>query len=195
MWVGVLIVAVSVVVGARVFAAVDDTVAVWAVSEESGAGDTLDAGDLVSRRVLFADTGDLGGYFRVDDELPADLTLLRGVGEGELLPRGAIGTAAQAGTVRVPVAVDTEQVPGSVGAGSVVDVYLVRRGQETGEAASEGGPALAEVTVLEAPALEESFGTSGKRQLVLAVPDADAPAFFALLGAGEEPVVTIVQRA
>ena len=41
----------------------------------------------MAQRVRFADTGALGGYFTVDDELPADLELTRSVGAGELLPR------------------------------------------------------------------------------------------------------------
>src|SRR6478736_5540715 len=41
LWVGVLIVAVSVVAGARVLAAADDTVAVWAVAADAGPGAAL----------------------------------------------------------------------------------------------------------------------------------------------------------
>jgi len=188
LWVGVLIVAVSVVAGARLLSAADDTVPVWSVASDMGAGDEVHPEDLVATRVRFADAGDLAGYFTADDELPADLVLTRGVGAGELLPRAAVGSAGQSRTLQVPVAVDAEQVPGSVRAGSVVDVYLVS------QPGGKVGPALSAVTVVDAPPLEESFAATGKRQLVLAVEEQDATRFFRLLGSLESPVITVVRR-
>jgi hypothetical protein len=184
LWIGLLIVAVSVVAGARLLAAADDTVSVWAVAADAGPGARLDPADLVAHRVRFADDGDLAGYFTVDDELPADLGLTRGVGAGELLPRDAVGAAEDADTVELPVAVDAEQVPQSVQSGSVVDVYLLGR----------DGPLLTEATVVDAPPLESTFGaTTGRRQLVLAVPADDATEFLDALGRVREPVLTVVR--
>ena len=196
LWIGIVLVAVSVVAGARLLSAADDTVGVWAVAADVGPGDALSPDDLVATRVRFADTGDLAGYFTVDEPLPADLEVTRGVGAGELLPRAAVGSVGATDTLQVPVAVEAEQVPGSVGAGSVVDVYLVAsagaaRARSAGE---EPGPALAAVTVLDAPPLAETFGTSGKRQLVLAVEEPEVRRFFRLLGSLEGPVVTVVRR-
>ena len=50
------------------------------------------------------------------------------------------------------------------------------------------------MTVVDAPPLEESFGSTGKRQLVLAVAEQDASRFFRLLGSSENPVITVVRR-
>ena len=201
LWIGIVIVAVSVVAGARLLSAADDTVSVWAVAADVGAGDVLSPDDLVATRVRFADEDGLAGYFTVDERLPADLEVTRGVGGGELLPRAAVGAAGSGSTLQVPLAVDAEQVPGSVGAGSVVDVYLVA---PVGSAPGAGGrgargaeparPALAGVTVVDAPALAETFGTSGKRQLVLAVEEPEVRRFFRLLGSLDGPVVTVVRR-
>ncbi|WP_284534358.1 hypothetical protein [Nocardioides sp. T2.26MG-1] len=190
LWLGVLIVAVSVVAGARLLAAADDTVAVWAVAADAGPGAQLSAGDLVAHRVRFADGDDLGRYFSVEDELPGDLRLVRGVSAGELLPRAAIGDAeADADTVELPVAIDAEQVPGSVQAGSVVSVYLL------GGRRDAGVPPLEDVTVVDAPALETTFGaTTGRRQLVLAVPEAAAAAFLDALGRVDDPLLTVTRR-
>lgn len=189
LWVGVLIVAVSVVAGARLLAAADDTVSVWAVAADTGPGAELAPDDLVAHRVRFADAGDLDHYFSVDDELPADLRLVRGVTAGELLPRAAIGAAdAAADTVELPIAVDAEQVPPSVRAGTVVDVYLLAGGKD-GAVRS-----LDDATVVDAPDLESTFGAAtGRRQLVLAVPEADAAAFLEALGRAESPVLTVVR--
>ena len=188
LWIGVLIVAVSVVAGARLLAAADDTVTVWAVATDAGPGARLDPADLEPTRVRFADESDLAGYVATGDELPAELVLLRGVGAGELLPRAALGTAETAGdTVELPVAVDTEQVPPAVQAGSVVSVYLL--------GARTDGPLLEDATVVDAPPLESTFGTTtGRRQLVLAVPADDAGAFLAALGRAEQPALTVVRR-
>ena len=198
LWVGVVLVAGSVVAGSRILAAADDTVQVWSAATDLGAGDRLTEDDLVATRVRFADDDALAGYFTVDDELPADLSLLRGLAAGELVPRAAIGTAADTGLVEVPIAVEPEQVPPSVAAGSVVDVYVVAGPDLEGDPDAtplDDGPALAGVTVIDAPALAESFGTTGRRQLVLAVPEDDAAPFFVLLGRDDTAVLTVVRRS
>jgi len=202
LWIGILIVAGCVVSGARIIGASDDTVAMWAVSRDVGAGETLEPDDLVATRVHFADSGTGAGYFAVTQQLPADLRVTRGLAAGELLPRGAVGSAEQADTVEVPVALDADQVPGSVAAGSVVDVYLLAGsaaedppGDTTGGGGRGGdAPALSGVTVVEAPPPAEGFSASGKRQLVLAVSERDARRFFALLGSAQDPQLTVVRR-
>ena len=90
LWVGVAIVAASVLVGVRVLAAADESVAVWAVAADVGAGDRLGEADLVTTRVRFTDGEALERYFTVEDTLPEDLRLLRGLAAGELLPRAAL---------------------------------------------------------------------------------------------------------
>jgi hypothetical protein len=200
LWIGIVLVAASVVVGARVLAAADDTVQVWSAARDLGAGQRVEADDLVAQRVRFADTDALEGYFTVDDELPAALELTRSVAAGELLPRGAIGAPDATGLVEVPVAVEPELVPPGIAPGDVVDVYVVAplsADTQAGQAqqAPPDGPALAGASVVDAPELASSFGTSGKRQLVLAVPEAAAPAFFALLSRYDAPSLTVVRRA
>lgn len=201
LWIGVVLVAGSVVAGARLLAAADDTVQVWTAASDLGAGSRLTEDDLVAARVRFADEDTRSGYFTVDDELPAGLELLHGVAAGEMLPRAAVGPTGESGLVEVPIAVEPEQVPPSVTTGAVVDVYVVAaadpdaEGETTaGPAAPGAGPALAGVTVVDAPPLTESFGTSGRRQLVLAVPEAAAAPFFALLGSHDTAVLTVVRR-
>jgi hypothetical protein len=198
MWIGIVIVAVSVLAGARLLSAADDTVSLWAAASDMGAGDEVTADDLVATRVRFADAGDLDGYFTVDDELPADLALTRGVGTGELLPRAAVGSADGGDLLQVPIAVDAELVPSSVESGSVVDIYLVAasasRSPGRAQAGDDSAPALAGVTVVDAPPLDEGFAATGKRQLVLAVDEQATSRFFRLLGAYDSPVLTVVRR-
>ena len=91
------------------------------------------------------------------------------------------------------MAVDAEQVPGTVGAGSVVDVYL---GRPRGREASRRRPRARRWPRSRSwtPPLAETFGTSGKRQLVLAVEEPEVRRFFPLLGSLDGPVVTVVRR-
>ena len=197
LWIGIVLVAASVVVGARVLAAADDTVQVWAAAGDLGAGRRVEADDLVAQRVRFADAEALRGYFTVEDQLPAELELTRTVGAGELLPRGAVGMPAQTGLVEVPIAVEPELVPPSVEPGDLVDVYVVApisAGAEGGPEPIPEGAALTGATVVAAPEPASSFGTSGKRQLVLAVPEATAPGFFSLLARYDAPSLTVVRR-
>ena len=119
--------------------------------------------------------------------------LSRGVGGGELLPRAAIDSAQDADTVQVPLDLEPNRVPGTVDAGSVIDVYVGGVGGRRAEVPA--GPALEAVTVVEAPPVEESFAVTGTRQLVLAVDDAAVAEFLALLDGRDDPVVRIVQRS
>lgn len=201
LWVGLLIVAASVVVGARVLAAADDTVEVWAVGTDAGPGAELSGADLEVRRVRFADGDTLAGYFTVDDDLPSPLHLLRSVGAGELLPRAAVGDGSAAGaTVELPVAVDPDQVPPAVHAGSVVDVYLLTSGGTTGRGARPAAtdpadPVIDDATVVAAPSAETAFGTvSGRRQLVLLVSEGEASTFLAAIGGVDEPALTVLRQ-
>jgi hypothetical protein len=191
--VGVAIVAVCVVAGARLFAAVDDTVSVWATAADLGPGDRLTDADLVAQRVRFADGGDLDHYFTVDQELPADLELTRAVGEGELLPRAAVGAAGGSDTVQVRIAVDNEQVPAAVDAGSVVHVYLLGAADGAGGGGASGAPALEAVTVVDAPPVEDNIAATGNRTIDVVVTEAQARAYFARRAALDDPVVTVVK--
>jgi hypothetical protein len=192
LWIGILIVMVSVVAGARVLAAADDTVTVWAAGRDMGAGDAVTAGDLVVRRVRFGDAGAADRYFAAGTALPPDLQLARGVGAGELLPRTAVGPTGDDGLVQLPVAVDAELVPPSVEAGSVVDVYVLPSGG--GRCAPGCAPVLRRVTVVSASSVDEGFGASGRRQLVLGVSDDQVGGYFEIYGAADGPVVTVVRR-
>ena len=205
LWAGVLLVAVCAVVGARVLGAADDTVEVWAVTGDLGAGDEVGADDLVATPVLFGDDVGLDRYLEVTEELPPGLTLTRGLGAGELLPRAALGDPAQSGTVQIAVAVEDVRVPSSVDAGSVVDVYLLSGGAATDDTAltaqgvdeprrQRGDRVLDDVTVL-ASSAEQDFAAAGQRKLELAVPAGVAPDFFALLAGSSEPVLSVARQS
>lgn len=188
LWIGIAIVAICVVGGARLLASADDTVQVWAVATDQPAGATLASDDLVAHRVRFADAGDLSGYFRVGDQLPDHASLVRAVGAGELLPRGAVGAPGAGGLLQLPIAVDPAAVPSSVGPGSAVDVYVVGRAAHR---AADPAPVLSDVSVV---AVVPGGALDGSTELTLGVPEQAVTAYFARLTALTDPVVTLVGR-
>ena len=177
LWIGVALVAISVVAGSRLLAAADDSVTVWAAAADLAAGDELTADDLEARRVRFVDEADLDRYVAADQALPADSRLLRGVGEGELLPRAALGSADESGVLQLPIAVEPALVPDSVRAGSVVSVYV----RDTARCEECAGAALEGVTVVDAPPADDLTGSP--------------PAGAGRRAVGRRPLVRAARRA
>lgn len=187
LWIGVVVVAASVVAGSRLLAAADDSVPVWAVRADMATGEEVTADDLVARRVRFVDPDDLRRYFPADQALPAELRLRQGVGSGELLPRSATGSADEAGVLQLPVSVEPAALPPSVGAGSVVDVYL----RTEGRCPVCAEAALTEVTVVTVPPPDELTGT---QQVVLAVDQEGVDRWFGLRSRVPQATVTLLAR-
>lgn len=193
LWLGVLLVTVSVVAGARLLAAADDTVPVWVADSALGAGSEVAESDLEVRRVRFAGGEGLDHYVLAEDRFPAGQVLLRGVGAGELVPRSALASREDVDLLHVPLEVEPHQVPPAVAAGSVIDVYLTDG--PGGDVRQGSGPSLEAVAVVSAPSVEEGFAISGARQLVVAVPEDDAVAFQGEYAALDDPSVRVLQRS
>lgn len=192
LWVGVVLVTASIVLGARVFAAADDSVAVWAFAGDQGAGSPVHADALVTTRVRFADPADLDLYYAASEPVPDGMVLRHGVGAGELLTRSAVGPAEEQGTLQVSLAVEPHHMPPAVTTGSVVDVYADDRARRGGSASgARSGMVLDSVTVVDAPAVEETFAVSGTRQVVVAVDAEDAADFQSVVGAMDDPVLSV----
>lgn len=192
MWVGLAIVAVSVLGGARLLAAADESVQVWTVTRPVAAGEPVPAGDLAATRVRFVEAGDLARYLPADEPLPAGAVLARSVGAGELLPRDALGDPADTGVARLPLSVPAQQVPPGLATGDRVDVWVSRETARVGEydatllledaevvSVSSGGDALAPTTELQLV-----LGLDGEQQ-------ADLDRTLTDLGGG---TVTVVAR-
>jgi hypothetical protein len=196
LWIGLAIVAASIVVGTAVLGTSDETVPVWAAADTLGAGHVLTADDLSVRRVRLDGPDAASLYLRADRQLPADLRLRHEVVAGELLPREAVARGATGDLREVPVSVAPDQVPGAVGVGDVVDVYLRPASRTACSATSvcDGRPVLEGVTVTDAPAADPAFGSDGRRMLVLAMSPGEAERFFRLYAATDDASLTIVGR-
>lgn len=130
---GVLLVLLSVVFGARVLAAADTSTRVWAVTGDLADGTTLSADDVRPVRVrLFTDANRYLGTAAS----PAGRTLTRRLGAGELLPRAALTDVAPGRLVSLPV--PSMHAPDSLRRGQRIDVFASTK---AGGAGGAGGAA------------------------------------------------------
>src|SRR5688500_12324855 len=143
--VGVLLVCVSVVAGARLLAA-DDLTRVWALRDDVAAGETLTAGDLRAVGVRFADAADAERYVSAQQAVPEGSVTQRDIAAGEMLPLSAIGAQAQP-LLELPVAVAGGGVPATLTTGDRVDVWVVPMAR-TAQEAPRGEQVLSDVPVL-----------------------------------------------
>ncbi|GAA5124276.1 flagellar protein FlgA [Alloalcanivorax gelatiniphagus] len=196
LWIGVVLVAGSVVAGARILSGADDMTPVWSASSDLAAGQTLTADDLRVARVRFDEAADHGRYLGVDDELPAALTLTRPLSAGELVPAAALGEEAVDDTVAVSIAVSAEHVPTDLARGSLVDVWVIADRSLAGRGAARGAAelVLGDIAVLDAPVVSDTFASATSRQLVLAVPVADEESLGVVLAASGDDRVRVVGR-
>jgi hypothetical protein len=195
-WIGLAIVAASVLVGTLVLGSSEETVPVWAASGSLGAGHVLTSGDLAVRRVRFDDAAAASLYLSAQQRLPSGLRLSRDVGPGELVPKAALAPATERDLRQVPVSVSPDSVPRGIGVGDLVDVY-VRPSSHTscaGSSVCDGRPALAGVTVLDAPPVDDAFGSDGSRMLVLGLSAQQSQRFFGLLATTDNATLTVVGR-
>jgi hypothetical protein len=169
---GLLLILVSVVVGAKLFAEVDERVEVWAVTRDLGAQATLAKSDLVVRAVRLDDTA--RRYVSADEKLDG-LVLNRAVGRNELLPVAALSDGMSHDQRRVAVEVYRFSASG-LNRGSVVDLYAVRESDSADDSARPE-LVLAGVTVAEdVKTGNGSLGSSGsKAGVTLLVPSTKVP--------------------
>ena len=137
---GVLLVLVSVVVGARVLSAADRSTLVYAVNKDLAAGSVLQEGDLVPVRVRLFDSAER--YIAAGTQVPTGYVVRRAIESGELLPLAALSRPEQDVDFRlVTVPVDPGHFPPSLEDDQQVDVWVTPEGRDEQQDASPGEPA------------------------------------------------------
>lgn len=153
---GLVLVAVSVLVGARVVAASDESTTVWAVQHDLAAGTVLHDGDLTKVKVRLYDNAET---YLATSTSPAGRMLDRAVTAGELLPKSALADGA--GYVTLALSVPAQRVPASLARGQSISVYATSAGP-TG--AASGDPVNGQsgvVLVAEGLAVADVSGRGG----------------------------------
>ena len=202
--VGVLLVLVSVVVGARVLSSADRSTLVYAVTKDLAAGSVLDADDLEQVRVRLLDNAE--EYVAAGDP-PVGYVVRRGLGRGELLPRQALALPREDVDYReVTVPIDVGHLPPGLSAGSQVDVWMTPEsvGKPGAGAPSDGtaapGPAGAQlvlqgVTVLAVQADGGAFSGSTTIPVVLQVRPREVSSLVSAMSLGRIDVVRVPRGA
>jgi hypothetical protein len=190
LWIGVALVAASVVAGGRLLGGGDHTIAVWVAADDLAEGQPLSEADLAVRRVRFDQDADAQRYLLVGNRLPAHTTLGRAVGGGELVPQSALG-ARDDGLLEVPIWAPSDAIPASVGPGSTVDVWVT---PAAGARSSGARLVLDDVVVIAAPRSDASFSPTGNRQVLVGVRDGDDPGIGLALAAAKDDRVAIIRQ-
>jgi hypothetical protein len=176
--VGILLVLVSVVVGARVFTSVDRTQDWIAARRDLPAGHVITRGDLTTVPAHLT-SGTAGRYYpggRSNDLVGG--TLGRSVSAGDLLAGGDFLASKASPSRVVPVIVKAGRAP-ALSVGDHVDVF-VQSHAAAGANGATGSSAAAEVLVVhDVEYLGEDGLSNGDRSLSLRVPVADAIATVA----------------
>ncbi len=164
--IGVLLVCLSVVLGARVLGGRDDVTQIWSLRDGVAAGETLGTDQLRPIGVRFADEADAATYASADRPVADGTVATRDLAAGELLPLGAMAPDGDP-LVELPLTVPGGGVPAGTAPGDRVDVWVVPRAGETGRPA-RGAKVLADVPVLRVGG-RGLGGPEARRQVVVGV--------------------------
>jgi hypothetical protein len=189
--VGVVLVAASVVIGARVVAAADDTVAVWSLRQDVSAGSALTADDVTVSRLHFADAADAERYFDGDQTLPAHLVADHDLVAGELLARSALVEPESKAISELPLPITDGLYPADLEAGDRVDVWVTPEDAAAGRRGAER--LLDSVAVLDVDQASTSVGGGDSAVVLVALEPDDAAALDELLDAAATGSVSLVR--
>jgi len=213
---GVLLVLVSVVVGARVLSSADRSQLVWAAATDLAVGSQLEAEHLAPVRVRLFESGPR--YLVATDVPPVGWVLTRRVGSGELLPEGALVSPDADVDVRlVTVPVEVGHYPPSLRAEQQVDLWVTPEvapeagGAPEASAAPPGSPApppdeaalrlrgaqqvLSQVRVETGPERGDLASTGSAVPIVLQVRPDDVDEVVSAMGLGRIDVVEVPREA
>jgi hypothetical protein len=192
--VGVVIVAVCVLAGARILTSADDTTTVWAARHDLARGASIGTDDLTVVRVHL-DGSTSARYLPATADIGPDVAPAPGRAAGELLARAARADGDVADVVEVPLSVAPDDLPASVRQGAAVDVWVTPR---TG--ATDGGPArarlaLEDVVVVAVPVSEDSLAPRTTQQVIVGVDEARSGDLAQALGLLADGRVVLTRRA
>lgn len=144
--------------------AADDTADVYLAPGPLAPGQHLGADDLVESRAALPSRG--ARYLQPGDVPAAGVVVLRAVGEGEVIPRDAVGSAS--GIRLSAVVVESGGLlPGSVRPGAHVDVWAARVGEGGAvDAPAVIAPGAIVVRLVESDSIVGGGSTAGVELLV-----------------------------
>jgi hypothetical protein len=186
---GVLLVALSVAAGARVFTAADNLTSVYVAAHDLVPGQHVGTGDLAVSHVRLR--GQAGLYIAAGASPPIGYVVTRFVGAHELVPVAALAGGAVVGRSRmVTVPVQPGHLADELTRGDVVDVYLTAKAT-TGQVVPQPVLVLAGVPVESRSGGTRTFSASSAFSVVLAVPTDKVAAVVHAVESGTIDLVTV----
>lgn len=182
--VGLVLVLLSMAIGAKVIASANDTVPMYAAAAALVPGQPVGQKDV--KRVDVQLGPNAARYVAADHDIAANTFALRDIRPGELLPRSALGSKADVNLKPVSVPVDGGGAA-QLTAGSIVDVWVNARDRSS-SADKYGSPVktLEGATVARTP--DTTGGglgaASGTTAVQVMVPDAGVQALIAAIDQG-----------
>lgn len=158
---GVLLVLVSVVVGARIVTAADNADMVWAADADLAVGTVLTSEDVRTVSVRLSEVG--AAYLRASVD-PVGRVLSGSVRAGELLPLSVLEENSTLVDIALPIAAG--YVPPTLRRGQLVDVYALDA-TPTSSPADIPSPVPGQTGVPEAPQTPEEGAASGVVSVVV----------------------------
>jgi hypothetical protein len=189
----VVIVAVCVLLGSRVLAGADDTVAVFSLRNDLPQGAALHRSDLSVTHVHLGDGTDR--YVETSTPPAAGSILTHDVVAGELLPRSAIASSAAPELIEVPLSVAPDDVPASVRRGATVDVWVTPKVAAGADDRVRARLALEDVVVIAVPDGGSSLAPTTTQQVIVGLEQRRAGDLADALGQMADGRVVIVRRA
>lgn len=156
---GVLLVAIAALAGAKILSAADDTTAVWAAKRDMPIGVTITADDLTTVNVRFTSDDAASQYVAADADLKGMVTI-RAISNGEFVPRQAATTKSDSERTELPLSVATGRLPSDTAVGDRVDVWVVPKDQKATKL-------WGEVRVVQIDAVKGVAGSSARRQVLV----------------------------
>ena len=191
---GVLLVLVSVLVGAKVLSGADASQQVWVASHDLAPGTVLDDRDLINGRVRLYGTS--GSY--VAGPKPVGYVVQRGITAGELLPVSALVDPRKALSLReIALPIGSGHAPPDLAHGQQVDVYVTPDDKSARRVTAKGVDGYAPRLVLSGVTVERvtrsgGLGSSGQDQpVVLTVVPADVLALVQAMSQGRLDLVRV----
>jgi hypothetical protein len=190
---GVLLVLVSIVAGARIFASADTLTGVYVAAHDLVPGQHLTSADLDVTRVRLPAAG--GRYIAAGAAPPVGYVVTRYVGAGELVPLGAVSAGAATTRSRlVTVPVQSGHLADALQRGDLVDVYVTAKAA-AGAAVPAPTLVLAGVPVESRDGGSRSFSGTSQLAVVLAVPVDQVAALVHAVESGTIDLVTVPPAA
>jgi hypothetical protein len=177
---GIVLIAVSMLIGARLLATGGDTVSAWQVTRDLASGAVISTDDVVAVSIPTA----LAGAYAPGDALPAT-PLDRPLLAGEILPVPTEAAALDARWVTVPV--EPLRAPVDLSSGERVDVWAT----QDPDLGAVPIPQLVLESVLVSQVAADGVGLGGEYGVVLEIAPRDTAAVLAAARSGAIDLVRV----